>query len=220
MFKIFDETREYYRIGEAYISDIFGRNYCVFDIEGTGLDYTEDQVTQIGAIKIVKGEIVDIPFSEYVHPQKAIPNSIEKFTGITNQMVENAPEFDAVYKRFEQYASGCILVAQCGYEYDYWMLNEMCKKYGMRRKEMPELDTKILFKAIHPDVQTKISTDYLVIYYEVMTEDVMRHNALGNSIIIARVLQGILRECKAMDIFCLSIEKSMKILKYIPQILT
>ncbi|MCD1146985.1 PolC-type DNA polymerase III [Peptoniphilus sp. KCTC 25270] len=84
--------------------------FVVFDIETTGFSPKNDEVTEIGAVKIENGRIIE-RFSEFVNPQRKIPEKIVELTGITDEMVKNADPIERVLSRFEDFIEDCILVA-------------------------------------------------------------------------------------------------------------
>ena len=91
---------------EASLKDSF----VVFDIETTGLSADQCYITEIGAIKVVNGEIYD-SFSTFVHPPVSIPQKIVELTGITDAMVADAPEEEEAVRKFMEYCEGSVLVA-------------------------------------------------------------------------------------------------------------
>lgn len=85
------------------------RDYIVFDIETTGLDSSYDEVIEIGAIKIKNNKIVS-KFNSLVKPKNAIDEYITELTGITNEMVKDAPTIEEVLPDFMDYIDNDILI--------------------------------------------------------------------------------------------------------------
>ncbi|MBR5615009.1 MAG: PolC-type DNA polymerase III [Clostridia bacterium] len=73
--------------------------YIVFDIETTGLSPETETITEIGGVKIMDGEIVNT-FSKLINPGREISPQITQLTGITNEMVKDAPTIDEVLPEF------------------------------------------------------------------------------------------------------------------------
>ena len=184
MFEIYDNKKESYKIKDIYIKDFSKQNFCVFDLEGTGLNHSQDDdIIQFGAVRIenrkIKSDCLDI----YVRPQKPIPQNIEKITGISNEKVKNAISFSEAYEKFINFSAECILIAQCGYEYDFGIINSSCERNNIKLIKTTELDTKILFAYLHPELNNTFSTDFLVNFYSVDVSGLMRHTAKDATII-------------------------------------
>ncbi len=84
--------------------------YVVFDIETTGFSALSDKIIEIGAVKVVGGNIVDY-FSEFVNPGVPIPYRIEHLTGINDEMVINAKGIDEILPLFLEFSKDAIMVA-------------------------------------------------------------------------------------------------------------
>ena len=84
--------------------------FTVFDIETTGLSSTKDKITEIGAVKIRNGEIIDY-FSSLINPEVPIPANIQELTGITDEMVKDAPTIDTVLPKFLDFVGNSVIVA-------------------------------------------------------------------------------------------------------------
>ena len=74
------------------------RNYVVFDLETTGLSPINNEITEIGAVKVIDGKISDT-FEMLVKPNQKISKKITDITGITNEMVK---KFGVSLEQFEK----------------------------------------------------------------------------------------------------------------------
>ncbi|PBB66037.1 exonuclease [Mesorhizobium sp. WSM4312] len=114
------------------------QEYVVVDIETTGSWSNGDRVTEIGAVKIRNHEIVD-EWSSLINPQRLIPAMITRLTGITNDMVRNAPPFAEVADEFMQFMGEGIFVAH-NVNFDYGFLSSEYERLE-RRFRFPKLCT-------------------------------------------------------------------------------
>ena len=76
--------------------------YVVVDVETTGGRGENHRVTEIGAVKVRNGELVD-RFHTLLNPQRTIPPSITRLTGISASMVVDAPYFIDIADDFEEF---------------------------------------------------------------------------------------------------------------------
>ncbi|MBQ2887467.1 MAG: hypothetical protein IJE29_00920, partial [Firmicutes bacterium] len=79
-------------------------NFIVIDLETTGLNPALNEIIEIGAIKIVDGQIVD-SLQTLVKPNQKVPSEIEDLTGITNEMLYNAPDLSAAIQMLTDFAA-------------------------------------------------------------------------------------------------------------------
>ncbi|MBR2337521.1 MAG: 3'-5' exoribonuclease [Clostridia bacterium] len=108
---------------------MIGKTFVVLDIETTGVHYTEgDKITEIGAVRIVDGKIVD-KFQTLVNPGVKISQEITNLTGIDDEMVKDAPSFDKVVPDLFKYVDGAYIVAH-NIEFDYKFIKFMSKETG------------------------------------------------------------------------------------------
>ena len=101
-------------------------SYVVFDLETTGLSNKRDSLTEIGAAKVINGEIVDT-FNCLINPERNIPKNIVEITGITNEMVKNEPTVHEALPRFLEFCKDSTLVAHNA-NFDMGFLRENAKK--------------------------------------------------------------------------------------------
>jgi DNA polymerase III epsilon subunit family exonuclease len=83
--------------------------FVAFDFETTGFSAAWDEIIEIGAVKVVKGKVVD-KFSTLVKPYRKIINKSIKINGITNEMVADAQEISSVIPAFKEFINGYNLV--------------------------------------------------------------------------------------------------------------
>ncbi|KJF26020.1 DNA polymerase III PolC [Clostridium aceticum] len=119
--------------------------YIVFDIETTGLSNKNDRITEIGAVKIKNKQIVD-RFSTLVNPQATIPQKIIELTGITNEMVQEAPSIEEVLPSFLNFVGGSCLVAHNA-DFDMGFIRVNAKKLGCDLSS-PVVDTLKLSRVL------------------------------------------------------------------------
>ncbi len=101
-------------------------SYVVFDIETTGFSAVNNKIIEIGAVKVVDGEIVD-RFSEFVNPKEPIPFHIQELTGIHDEMVMDAEEIHVILPKFLEFCEGSALVAHNA-EFDTGFIRENCNR--------------------------------------------------------------------------------------------
>ena len=65
---------------------------AIVDVETTGTGPIWDRVIEIGIIRVQNGEVID-QINTLINPETYIPTFIQNFTGITREMVEEAPRF-------------------------------------------------------------------------------------------------------------------------------
>ena len=90
--------------------ELTSQTFVVFDIETTGLDFMNNGITEIGAVKLVDGKIVE-QFTTLVKPDYRITEENFKITGISEEMVKDSPKIGSVLPDFMKFIDGSILVA-------------------------------------------------------------------------------------------------------------
>lgn len=131
-------------IVENFEGKDYNGKFVVFDIETTGLSPANDMITEIGAVKIENGVIVD-RFSRFVNPMRNIPEKVVELTRITNEMVANEPPIEVVIKDFVEFIGNATLVAHNA-EFDTAFIRRDLAKVGIRF-DYPVLDTLYLARA-------------------------------------------------------------------------
>jgi len=91
--------------------------YCIIDIETTGGSARNERITEIAMYRHDGYKIV-AEWQSLINPEKRIPKHIAGLTGITNEMVENAPKFYEVAKEIVEFTEDCVFVAHNS-KFDY-----------------------------------------------------------------------------------------------------
>ncbi|MDJ0908219.1 MAG: exonuclease domain-containing protein [Woeseiaceae bacterium] len=123
------------------------QDYVVVDVETTGGRGDKHRVTEIGAVKVRGGHVVD-RFETLINPQRAIPAGITRLTGINQEMVADAPYFFDVADEFESFMHGAIFVAH-NVEFDYGFIASEFRRIG-RGFRHPKLCTCASMRRLYP----------------------------------------------------------------------
>ncbi len=107
---------------------LMGTSIVVVDLETTGTSASEDKVTEIGAVKIIDGKIA-CKFATMVNPERKIPPEVVELTGITDEMVADAPKFEDVAGDLYKFCHGSVIVAH-NLPFDYNFIKNLSKPCG------------------------------------------------------------------------------------------
>lgn len=88
---------------------MFPADYVVFDIETTGLDPRNDEIIEIGAIRVRNDQVV-AEFEKLIKPSKPISSFITKLTGITNEDLIDAQDIEEVLPDFLNFVGEDIVM--------------------------------------------------------------------------------------------------------------
>ncbi|MDR0978606.1 MAG: PolC-type DNA polymerase III [Lachnospiraceae bacterium] len=122
--------------------------YCVLDIETTGLSFRTEKITEIGVMKMKNGQVIDT-FECFVNPEKQIPYEIVKLTGITDDMVKNEKTIKEVMPEFLKFVGDSILVAHnAGFDIGFLKYNAENLGYKL---DNTIIDTLSLAKELFPN---------------------------------------------------------------------
>lgn len=128
----------------------FTGTFICFDIETTGLSAKRDKITEIGAVKVVNGEIADT-FSTFANPEMPIPQKITQLTGITDAMVKDAPSQSEAVSAFLEFAGDNVLVAHNA-PFDTSFIRKACEDMD-KEYNYTSIDTVAISRAILSDIK-------------------------------------------------------------------
>lgn len=103
--------------------------FVVFDLETTGLKPDFCKIIEIGAVRVRNLEIIE-KFSTFVDPEENIPHNITELTGITDEMVSDAPKTEQALRKFLEWAGDAVFVAHNA-NFDMSFVRYHSKKFGM-----------------------------------------------------------------------------------------
>ncbi len=127
----------------------FSDSYVVFDIETTGFSPEKNKIIEIGAVKVVNGQITD-KFSTFVNPDVPIPFEIEQLTGINDNMVLSSPGIEVILPQFLEFCKDCALVAHNA-SFDVSFISWQAAKQGLEF-EPTVLDTVAIARQLLPSL--------------------------------------------------------------------
>ena len=164
--------------------------YCVLDIETTGLSFRTEKITEFGIMKYKNGEVID-SFECFVNPEKPIPEEVVNITHITDEMVKDAPTIDQIMPKVLDFIGDSVLVAHNA-DFDIGFIKYNCKQLGLELNNT-YIDTLRLAKDLFPDYKKYklgLIADNLGIKVEVA------HRALDDVDTLVKVFQVMLKMLK------------------------
>ncbi len=182
-----DTARAVYGDSNASFED---DTFIIFDIETTGLSPLTCGITEIGAVKYRGGKIED-RFSTFVNPQIPIPQNIVELTGITDDMVKDAPDTQSAVKSFVEFCGNDILVAHNA-NFDMGFMKKAAEDYSIPFTN-PYLDTLALSRHINTDLK-KHKLDTLQEYYGL--EAFNHHRACDDAEMLAKIFECMCQKLK------------------------
>ena len=135
--------------GEDFLPrELVDNVYVVFDLETTGIEHMSNGITEIGAVKIINGRISE-QFTTLVKPDYPITEENFNITGISKEMVKDAPKISMVIPDFIKFIDRAILVAQNA-DFDMKFLKRFAgaEEFEIKNKVM---DTMFLSRELLPN---------------------------------------------------------------------
>ena len=148
--------------------------YVVLDLETTGGSGIHDRITEIAAVRVDHGQVTQ-RWSTLVNPETGIPPFIERLTGITDAMVENAPSFKEVSDELLEMLKDAVLVAHNA-SFDHGFLRGEYARLGMDLR-LPSLCTVRLSRRLYPQFKSH-GLDAIMQRHALHTDH--RHRAMGD----------------------------------------
>ena len=144
------KVKSVFDLDKSLPKELVESEYVVFDLETTGLDLMNNGITEIGAVKIIDGKVSE-QFTTLVKPDYRITEENVAITGITEEMVKDAPKISNVIPDFMKFIDGAVLVAHNA-EFDLKFIKRFAgaEEYDVKNKV---LDTVELARTYLPQLR-------------------------------------------------------------------
>lgn len=129
--------------------DLSEATYVVFDVETTGLSAIYNDLIQVAASKMYKGNIV-AEFDEFINPGHPLSAFTTELTGITDDHVKNAKPVVQVLKEFQEFCKDTVLVAHNA-TFDVGFMNANYERHGLPKITQPVIDTLEFARNLYPE---------------------------------------------------------------------
>ncbi len=172
----------------------FDDEFAVFDIETTGLSAISNRITELGCVIWKNGEVLG-RFNTLVNPEIPIPEEVVKVTGITDEMVKDAPTIREALPEFLSFAGDRMLVAHNA-AFDTGFIRKACEEQGIKFTS-PYLDTLAMSRYVNPDLP-KHKLDDLQKHYGL--EEFNHHRASDDAEMLAQIFGKMVETLKEQGI--------------------
>lgn len=170
---------------------LLDETYVVFDLETTGL-YADkgDSIIEIGAVKMINGKIIDM-FDTFVNPNVKLSSEIISITGITDEMLVDAPNEEDAVKAFIDWVGEYPMVAHNA-KFDISFINSAYRKYNLGVLNNTLIDTLGLSRYLESNERYhNLAT--LVVRYNIPWDEEKHHradyDAKGTALILDKMLK-------------------------------
>ncbi|MBE6579991.1 MAG: PolC-type DNA polymerase III [Ruminococcaceae bacterium] len=172
----------------------FEDEFVVFDIETTGLSNRSCGITEIGAVKVKNGAVLE-RYGTFVNPEMPIPADVSELTGITDDMVKDARPIAEVLPEFFAFVGDRLLIAHNA-DFDIGFIRVAAKKCGLPF-ENAYLDTLALSRYLNTDLKTH-KLDVLANYFGL--GDFNHHRAKDDAEMLAMIYFKMQEKLQAAEI--------------------
>ncbi len=159
------------------------KNYVLLDLETTGATPLRDRITEIALIQFKDGVEVG-RWQTLVNPQTNIPDFIQSLTGITNEMVEDAPTFEQVAGELLDYLDDAVMCAH-NVRFDHGFLKAEFKRIGITLKQKV-LCTVKLSRKLYPQYKSH-GLSAIIERHNFTCSN--RHRAMGDVEVMAQLIE-------------------------------
>ncbi len=182
--------------------------YCILDLETTGLSPIDNEIVEVGILKVKDNKIIDT-FHSYIKPKIKLTEEIIKVTNITNEKLERFEHIETIYPKIIQFLGNekdIVIVGHnvnfdirflkqnatnLGYEFNYTYLDT----YSLSKVLFPNLDThklgriKEYLKIKLPESKNTLDEDIILLEVFSVVIDILKNKGIDNLEDINNLLQ-------------------------------
>ena len=177
-------------------------SFVILDTETTGLEASKgDKIISLAALKIRNSLIQENEFlDELINPERDIPWESIKIHHITDEHVRGKPTLPELQSKINLFLKKSILIGH-NIEFDKKFIYQdaVNSDLSKRMKKITSIDTIYLTAALYPDLEN-YDLSYLCEHFNIRTNDQIRHSALGDCWITARLFLHLLNKAKEKNI--------------------
>ena len=171
-------------------------DFSVVDVETTGLGPTNNNIIEIGLVKIKNFKVID-RYNSFINPGRSIPPFITQFTGISNEDVYDAPFFEDLVKPLQDFLEDSVLVGH-NLAFDLSFLRKEFLVCGVENYQPLQLCTLRLARRLLPNLKSR-SLGNLANHLRLKNEDA--HRAYADAEVTAKILHILVNQLKAAEGF-------------------
>jgi DNA polymerase III subunit epsilon len=172
--------------------------FTVLDTETTGLNVNEGhKIVSVGGIKIKSYQLLeDQILDELINPERDIPFASRNIHYISDDQVKDKPNIYQLEKKISNFLENTILVGH-NVDFDIGFIKKNAAKTSLAVtvKKIPSIDTILLAAGLYPSLES-YELSFLCDHFRIKTFDQIRHSALGDAIITARLFLFLLDTAK------------------------
>ena len=171
-------------------------SFCVLDLETTGVSPATCEITEVGAVKYVAGDLVGT-FDTLVNPGAPIPPTITVVTGITQAMVIEAPRIEEVLPSLLEFIGTSVIVGH-NVRFDMSFLNAAAERLGYGKLPNPTSDTLGLARRLVRSEVRRLNLQTLAAHFR--SSVTPNHRALADAQATAHVFWGLLERAGTIGV--------------------
>lgn len=168
-------------------------NYVAVDLETTGLNPSDEEIIEFAAVRVVNGQVAET-FSSLANPRREISEEITKITGITNEMLKDAPDVADVFKDFLAFVGDSVVVGH-NVNFDINFIYDSCERHGLGPFSNNFVDTMRISRKCTVGARNH-KLDTLLKHYGIVNDNA--HRALSDTL-CTQQLYEIIKTCIFVD---------------------